>query len=113
MTHGEKSGNEGISDLLRRIVLASVGAAAIGKEELEEFVRRAREQGDLSSADAQKLREKLAEAFKRVPEGWDDVIDSSIRAALRRLNIPDRAELERLEKTIERLTKKLESLERG
>ena len=112
MTAKDQDRREEISDLLRRIVLASVGAAAVGKDELEEFVRKARAKGDLSSSDAQKLREKLAEAFKDVPDGWDDVIDASIRAALRRLNIPDRAEIARLEKTILQLTKKLESLER-
>lgn len=113
MTAMGSNKQEEISDLLRRIVLASVGAAAVGKDELEEFVRKARAKGDLSSSDAGKLREKLAEAFRHVPDGWDDVIDASIRAAIRRLDIPDRAEIARLEKTILQLTKKLESLARG
>jgi len=113
LTHRDENAGEGLSDLLRRIVLASVGAAAVGKDELDEFIRRAREQGDLTASDAQKLKNKLTEAFRRVPGGWEDAIDSSIRAALRRLNIPDRAEIERLQKTIDRLTRKIESMQRS
>lgn len=113
MTRRDDDGSEGISDLLRRIVLASVGAAAVGKDELDEFIRRAREKGDLTTADAQKLKDKLTDSFKRVPGGWEDAIDSSIRAALRRLNIPDRAEIERLQATIDRLTRKIETLQRA
>ncbi len=112
MTGRENNSGEGLSDLLRRIVLASVGAAAVGKDELDEFIRKAREQGDLTTADAQKLKDKLTDAFKRVPGGWEDAIDSSIRAGLRRLNIPDRAEIERLRETIDHLTKKIENMQR-
>ena len=112
MTRNEDPANERISDLLRRVVLASVGAAAIGKDELEEFVRRAREQGDLSSSDAQKLKEKLSDAFKRVPGGWDDVIEGTLRATMRRLNLPDRNEIERLQKIIDHLARKIEEMEK-
>lgn len=113
MTRRDENGGEGISDLLRRIVLASVGAAAVGKDELDEFIRRAREQGDITSADAQKLKDKLSESFKRVPGGWEEAIDKSIRAALRRLDIPDRGEIERLQETIDRLTRKIEGMQRA
>ena len=113
MTRQEDNAREGLSDLLRRIVLASVGAAAVGKDELDEFVRRAREQGDITSADAQKLKEKLTESFKRVPGEWEDAIDRSIRAALRRLDIPDRSEISRLQDAIDRLTTKIERMQRA
>ncbi len=112
MTPKDDAREERIGDLLRRVLLASVGAAAIGKDELEEFLRRAREQGDLSSADAQKLKDKLAEALKRVPGGWDEIVDASLRAALRRIKIPDRAEIERLQKVIDRLAGKIDAMER-
>ena len=110
MTRKPEPENEGVSELLRRVVLASVGAAAIGKDEIEEFVRRAREQGDISSADAQNLKEKLSEAFKRMPGGWDEIIDGTLRSTLRRLNLPDRDEIERLQRVVDRLTKKIEEM---
>jgi polyhydroxyalkanoate synthesis regulator phasin len=112
LTPKDDAREEKLGDLLRRVVLASVGAAAIGKDELEEFLRRAREQGDLSSADAEKLRDKLMEAFKRVPGDWDEIVDTSLRAALRRIKIPDRAEIERLQKVIDRLARKIDAMER-
>jgi polyhydroxyalkanoate synthesis regulator phasin len=112
LTRKDDAREEKIGDLLRRVVLASVGAAAIGKDELEEFLRRAREQGDLSSTETQKLKDKLAEALKRVPGGWDEIVEASLRAALRRIKIPDRAEIERLQKVIDRLARKIDAMER-
>ena len=57
MTGKSNNEKEGIGELLRRVMLASVGAAALGVDELEELIRRARERGELTAADAQKSRQ--------------------------------------------------------
>jgi polyhydroxyalkanoate synthesis regulator phasin len=100
-----------VGELLRRIVLASVGAAALGKDELEEFLRKARERGDLAAVDVERLKERLATVMKGSSGGWDEVVDAAIQASLRRLNIPRRSEIERLHRVIDELAKKIEALE--
>jgi len=102
---------EGIGDLLRRVMLASVGAAAMGVDELEELIRRAREQGEITAADAQKLKERLSDTLLGAPSAIDEVVERSVQRALRHLNLPTRSEIDRLHRTIEALARKIESLE--
>lgn len=103
---------EGIGELLRRVMLASVGAAAMGMDEFEELIRRARERGELTAADAQKLKERLSDTLRGESTAIDEVVERSVMRALRRLSIPGRAEIDRLHRMIETLTKKIESLEK-
>jgi polyhydroxyalkanoate synthesis regulator phasin len=102
---------EGIGELLRRVMLASVGAAAMGMDEIEELIRRARERGEITAADAQKLKDRLSDVLRVSPTAIDEVVERSVQRALRRLNIPGRAEIDRLHRMIEALVKKIESLE--
>jgi len=113
VTRKDDQGTEGLGEVLRRIVLASVGAAALGKDELEEFLRKARERGDLPSADVERFKERLASMVKRSPGGWEEILEASIQASLRRLNIPRQSEIDRLHRVIDALLKKIEALERG
>lgn len=111
MTGKSNSEKEGIGELLRRVMLASVGAAAMGVDELEELIRLARERGELTAADAQKLKERLSDSLLGGPTAIDEVVERGVQRALRRLSIPSRAEIDRLHRMIETLTKKIESLD--
>jgi polyhydroxyalkanoate synthesis regulator phasin len=102
---------EGIGELLRRVMLASVGAAAMGVDELEELIHRAREQGELTAVDAQKLKERLSDTLLGGPTAIDEVVERSVQRTLRRLNLPTRSEIDRLHRTIEALTRKMEAIE--
>jgi polyhydroxyalkanoate synthesis regulator phasin len=112
VTRKNDEGEERVGELLRQIVLASVGAAALGKDELEEFLRKARERGDLAAVDVERLKERLTNVMRGSSGGWDEVVDAAIHASLRRLNIPRRSEIERLHRVIDELVKKIETLER-
>jgi len=103
---------EGIGELLRRVVLASVGAAAMGVDELEELIRRARERGELTAADAQKLKERLSETLRGGPTSIDEVVERSAMHALRRLKVPSRTAIDQLRRAVDVLAKRLESIEK-
>jgi polyhydroxyalkanoate synthesis regulator phasin len=116
VTNRREGGNaekEGIGELLRQVVLASMGAAAFGVDELEEFIRRARERGELTAADAQKLKDRLTEVLRGGPGSFDQMIEASLQSAFRKLSLPRRSEIERLRKSVETLAKRVEAMEKG
>jgi poly(hydroxyalkanoate) granule-associated protein len=58
-----------------------------------------------------RLKERLSDSLLGRPTAIDEVVERSVQRALRRLNIPSRAEIDRLHRMIETLTKKIDSLE--
>ncbi len=112
MTGKSNNEKEGIGELLRRVMLASVGAAAMGVDELEEMIRRARERGELTAADAQKLKERLSDSLLGGPTAIDELVERSVQHALRRLNIPSRSEIQRVHRAVDALARRVEAIEK-
>jgi polyhydroxyalkanoate synthesis regulator phasin len=70
---------------LRKVVLASIGAAAIAQEEAEDLINR--------------LVEKATAAF-----------DARVHATLQKMNVPSKDDLKQVEKKLDELNKKLDKL---
>src|SRR5438552_8651713 len=85
---------ESFGELLRKFALASVGAVVLAQEEIEEFVRRLVEKGELAEKDGRTLVRDLLEKWKKVAERTPSPeapeIDRTIDRVLHKINVPTR-----------------------
>ncbi len=106
-----------------RVLLAGVGAVALAQEEIEDFVNRLVERGEVAEADGKKMLkdvlekrksvlEKTAEAIENPKKVVDDV-EKRVEEAIAKLNIPTKDEIEALGAKITALTKKVDELKKG
>ena len=99
---------------LRRILMAGIGAVALAQEEIEEFVNKLVERGEIADKDGRKLLSDIMESRKKsVRQGTRQAaeeLDRRIEGVLSRLNLPTRSEIEKLSEQIEALNAKVDAL---
>ena len=93
----------------RKVVLASIGAVALAQDELEDFVNRLVERGEIAEKDARKL---LREVTDKRRKNVEREMDKRMEEMLDRLNVPSKGDIESLGKKIAVLTAKVEDLKK-
>ena len=104
-------------ELLRKVVLAGVGAVAMSRDETEQLVSKLVERGELAQKDAEKLlRDVQARLRQSRPDVQEQAEKVTIRAQqgmedfLNRLNIPSKRDIEDLSAKIAQLAARVEEL---
>jgi poly(hydroxyalkanoate) granule-associated protein len=103
-------------ELVRKVALASVGAVVLAQEEVEDFVGKLVQKGELAEKDGKTLVKDLLETRKRAGENGHatspatSAIDSTVDKVLHRINVPTKTDVEELAKKIEEIDKKIEAL---
>ncbi len=110
-------------DTAHKVLLAGVGAAALAQDEVEDFVNRLVERGEIAESDGKKMvkdvLEKRKQAIKLPPlpglssKRLSDDVEKRIAAAIERMNIPTKDEIEALSAKITTLTKKVDELKKS
>ena len=95
-----------LAELLRKIMLAGIGAAALAQEEAEIFIHKLVEKGELAEKDGHVLMKDLREKRRRKTE---EEIDKRISSLIERMDIPTKADLETLSGKISELSDKMDS----
>ncbi|RMG91923.1 MAG: poly(hydroxyalkanoate) granule-associated protein [Chloroflexi bacterium] len=101
---------------VRRVLLAGVGAVALAQEEIEDFVNKLVERGEIAEKDGRKLlndimekrRQKAEESRQSVAEE----LDRRLESLLARMNVPTRRDIESLSEKINELSKKVDELKK-
>ena len=110
----EDEGPNPMLDLARKVVLATIGAVALTQEELEKFVHKLIERGEIAEADGRKLindaREKRRKKTEDVKSGTEGQIDRRMEDLLGRMNIPSKSDIESLNEKIAALSEKIDEL---
>ena len=104
-------------ELLRKMLLAGVGAVAMSRDETEQLVAKLVERGELAQKDAEKL---LRDVQSRLRQGRPDVHEQAEKVTIRaqqgmedflnRLNIPSKRDIEDLSAKIAQLAARVEEL---
>ena len=104
-------------DLVRKMMLAGVGAVAMSRDETEQFVAKLVERGELAQKDAEKL---LRDVQSRLRQSRPDVQEQAEKVTMRaqqgmedflnRLNIPSKRDIEDLSAKIAQLAARVEEL---
>jgi poly(hydroxyalkanoate) granule-associated protein len=97
-------------DAARRVLLASIGAVALAQEEVDEFVNRLVERGEIAEKDGKKLIREMMDRRRKETQKAEDRMDSRVKELLGRMNVPTKSDIEALSAKISALTKKVEEL---
>lgn len=115
-THKEPESKEESNPLLevaRKVLLAGIGAFALAQEEIEEFVQRLVERGEIAEKDGKKLVREVVDRRKKTTEKAEDEINKRIESVLERMNVPSKADIDALSDKIAALTKKIDELKKA
>lgn len=106
---------------VRRVLLAAVGAVALTKDEIEDFVGKLVERGEIAEHDGRKLvkdvlarrhteservTEQVTEQFGKA----ESMLDERIESILARLNVPTKSDIDALSEKISSLAAKVDAL---
>jgi len=97
-------------DVARKVLLASIGAMALAQDEMEDFVNRLVERGEIAEKDGRNLVKEVMERRKKETKKAEDEMSKRVEEALDRLNVPNKADIEALGEKIAALTKKVDEL---
>ena len=112
----ETNGKEERSPLFeaaRKVLLAGIGAVALAQEEIEEFVNKLVERGEIAEKDGRKLVREVMDKRKKDAEKAEDEMSKRVEEILDRMNVPTKADIEALGSKIAALTKKVDELKKG
>ncbi len=101
-------------DGLRRVLMAGIGVAVLAQEEIEDFVTRLVDRGEIAENDGRSLVSDVLERRRKEIQGRSkqagDSVDRRMEGMLNRLNVPTRSEISNLSEQISELSKKVDEL---
>ena len=97
----------------RKVLLAAMGAVALAQEELEAFVAKLVERGELAEQDGKKLVGEMMEKRKKETKKAEDEMDKRLTVLLERMNVPSKGDIDALSSKITALTKKVDELKKS
>ncbi len=109
-----ENGPNPVLEMTRKILLASIGAVALTQEEVEKFVNKLIERGEIAEKDGRKLvkdiMDKRRKKTEEVRTETEEQVDSRLNDVLGRMNIPSKSDINVLNERIGILTEKVDEL---
>jgi len=104
-------------ETVRRVLMAGVGVVVLAQEEVEEFVNKLIERGEIAEKDGRKLINEVVENRKKqakdTKQATQEEFDKRLESILDRLNIPTRGDIDTLNTKVTELTAKVEELKKN
>jgi len=94
-------------EIVRKMTLASIGAVGLAQDELEDFVNRLVERGEIAEKDARKLMREVSEKRGKHTEHQ---VEKQFEKMLERMNVPTKSDITELGAKITTLTHKVDEL---
>jgi polyhydroxyalkanoate synthesis regulator phasin len=108
----EETEHNPLLEAARKVLLAAIGAVALAQEEIEEFVGRLVERGEIAEKDGRKLLSEVMDKRKKNAEKAEDEVTKRVETVLDRMSVPSKADIDVLSKKITELTKKVDELKK-
>ncbi len=103
-------------DAVRRVLMAGIGAVVLAQEEVEEFVNKLIDRGEIAEKDGRKLINEVVEKRKKKAQDTthmaQDEVDKRLEGLLDKLNIPTKSDIDALNAKVTELTAKVETLKK-
>ena len=94
-------------DLIKKMAYTGLGLAFMTKEKLEELSKEMVEKGKLSEAEGKEFIDELEKKSEEARKKVEKQINDAVKDALKKMNIPTRDDVLKLEKQIEELAKSM------
>jgi poly(hydroxyalkanoate) granule-associated protein len=109
------NGHNPMLEMARKVLLAGIGAMALTQEEIEKFVGKLVERGEIAEKDGRKLIKDIMERRRKksaeVRSDTEDEVEKRMEEVLGRMNIASKSDIDALNRKITTLTKKLDDLQ--
>jgi poly(hydroxyalkanoate) granule-associated protein len=105
-----EEGRNPLVDAVHKVLLASIGAVALAQEEIEDFINKLVERGEIAEKDGKAMISDLMDKRKKQTEKAEKEADSRIEDLLRRMNVPTKRDIQDLSAKITELTEKVDEL---
>lgn len=100
-------------DMARKMLLAGMGAVALTQEEVEKFVTKLVDRGEIAEKDGKKLVGDVMEKRRRQAKKAEVELDKRVEEILGRMSVPTKADIEALSAKITALTKKIDEIKKS
>jgi poly(hydroxyalkanoate) granule-associated protein len=94
----------------RRMVLAAIGAVALASDEIENFVNKLVERGEIAEKDGRKLLKEVTERTQKQMKPAEKEVEKRLESVLENLNIPSKTDIEELSERVAELSHKVQKL---
>jgi polyhydroxyalkanoate synthesis regulator phasin len=108
----EEAERSALYEATRKVVLASIGAMALAQEELEQFINKLVERGEIAEKDGKKLYHEAMDKRKKETKKAEGELDKRMEELLARMNVPSKSDIDALSAKITALTKKVDELKK-
>jgi len=99
-------------NLARKVLLAGVGAVALAQEEIEAFIKKLVERGEMAEQDGKKLMREVMDKRKKGTRRAEIEIDKRFEDVLGKMNVPTKADIDALSAKVGALSKKVDELKK-
>lgn len=100
-------------DAARKLLLASIGAVALAQDEIEGFVNKLVDRGEIAEKDGRELLHKITERGRDMAKKATTSRSTQMEEVIRSMDIPTRADIKALSNKIAALAKKIDELKQG
>lgn len=91
-------------DLIKKTLLTGVGFALLTKEKAEEMAKEIASQAKFSEQEGKEFIDSLMSQSEKARNDFQSKVEETVQAALKKLNLATRAEVDSLKAKIEELT---------
>ncbi len=95
-----------MTDLIKKMILAGLGALSLSREKAEEISRDLIKRGELAETDEAKFVRDLMDLVEKNKAGLEEKVEKAVEKAMAKLDIPSRKEINALKEEIGKLTGK-------
>ena len=110
----EENGHNPMLEMARNVLLAGIGVVALTQEEVEKFVHKLIERGEIAEKDGRRLindvREKRRRKSEEISVEAEATYEGRMEEVLARMNIPSKSDIDALSRKITALTEKVDEL---
>ncbi len=107
---GEKREFRSFYDVVRRMMLAGIGAIALKHDEMEEFMDKLVERGEIAKKDREELMKEMRERYKKHYLSEENPMHKRVSEFMERFSMPTKSDIDELNKKLADLEKKIDEL---
>jgi polyhydroxyalkanoate synthesis regulator phasin len=94
----------------RRVLLASIGAIALAQDEIEDFVKKLVERGEIAEKDGKQLVREVIDKRKKDVSKAENELNKRIDEVVERMDVPTKADIDAIGDQINELSNKVDAL---
>jgi len=100
-------------DIARRMMLAGIGAIALTHDEVEEFIDKLVDRGEIAKKDREELIKEMRERHNKFHHGEEHPMHKKVTEMMERFSVPTKNDFEELSKKLADLEKKIDELSKA